>query len=173
MIAVQGDPANPASPRFRQTDGASGNSSPHMKMQFKIITASAPGGASLPIPRRLSSLGGGGWEPQPLEPTAPSRAGGRDTSGPWSLFKPSPELSPHPKESEGVRKGSKESSRIRQGNSLAADGASPVGCSSRLRLSPPLPETLLSWAETECPLAEYPPTLGSEASSLISQHACG
>lgn len=55
-----GGPANPASPRFRQIDGASGNSSPHTKMQFKIVTASAPGSASLPTPRRLSSLGGGG-----------------------------------------------------------------------------------------------------------------
>lgn len=31
-----------------EIDGASGSSSPHTKMQFKIITASAPFGTSLP-----------------------------------------------------------------------------------------------------------------------------
>lgn len=103
-----------------EIDGASGNSSPHTKMQFKIITASALFGASLPTwcrgacwgqgksVSRLSSLGEGGLEPQPLELPTPSKATGRDTSGSVDPPQPLPELAPHPEQSKGVRKGPKE-----------------------------------------------------------------
>ena len=89
-------------------------------MQFKIITASATVGASLPTWCRGVGWGGGVSEqaqqpggrragtPAHLELPTPSRVRGRDTSGSVDPPQPLPELAPHPEQSKGVRKGPKE-----------------------------------------------------------------
>ena len=63
--------------------------------------------------------------PSPWSPLPPPEQEGGTSQDPWSLFKPSPELSPHLKESE---KDLRKAGESRQGNSLAADKSSPVGC---------------------------------------------
>ena len=108
-----------------EIDGASGNSSPHTKMQFKIITASAPVDASLPTwcrggGRRGQWAGSAAWgrqagTPAPGAPRPPPEPEGGAPQDPWTLPRPTPELTPHPEQSKGVRKGPKESRGTKAG----------------------------------------------------------